>query len=215
MVGGKASRSERSRDGSPLGLFAACLVQNKGKARLDAERGTSDQPGRPGRNAPAGFLVRGGLTGGRVCGVGRADPSVQHLPGEEGFTNADISLAVVAYDLPTLVALLVMGRLSNHLGRRPTSIASLGLLVLGCLLLLNVRDVGTLLAGRALLGLGAGLASSNVTAYIVDAALAKPAWRTPAARSSSDWCSPRTWPLVLRALPLGAGSRPRQPNASA
>ena len=59
---------------------------------------------------------------------------------EDGFTNADISLAVVVYDLPTLVALLVMGRLSNHLGRRPTSIASLGLLVLGCLLLLNVKE---------------------------------------------------------------------------
>lgn len=71
---------------------------------------------------------------------------------EDGFTNADISLAVVADDLPSLVALLVIGRLSNHLGRRPASIASLGLLMLGCLLLLNVHDVGALLAGRLLMG---------------------------------------------------------------
>ncbi len=113
---------------------------------------------------------------------------------EDGFTNADISLAVVTYDLPTLVALLTMGRLSNHLGRRRTAIASLGLLVLGCLVLLNVHDVGTLLAGRVLMGLGAGLASSNVTAYIVDAAPTRPAWLASVASSQT----------VMFGLALGA-----------
>lgn len=104
---------------------------------------------------------------------------------EDGFTNADISLAIVAYDLPTLAALLVMGQLSNHVGRRPTSLASLGLLLLGCLLLLNVHDVGTLLAGRVLMGLGAGLASSSVTSYIVDAAPTRPAWLASVASSQT------------------------------
>jgi MFS family permease len=56
---------------------------------------------------------------------------------EDGFTNADISMAVVAYAVGTIGALLVLGRLSNHLGRRLTAIASLGLLLLGCLLLLE------------------------------------------------------------------------------
>jgi MFS family permease len=103
----------------------------------------------------------------------------------DGFTNSDISLAVGAYGLSILAALLVLGRLSNHLGRRPTSIASLGLIGLGCLALLNVHDVGTLLAGRVLMGLGAGLASSNVTAYIVDAAPARPAWLASVASSQT------------------------------
>ncbi|WUV21540.1 MFS transporter [Kribbella sp. NBC_01484] len=104
---------------------------------------------------------------------------------EEGFSNADISLTVVAYDLPTLAALLVMGRLSNHVGRRSTAIASLGLLALGCLLLLNVHDIGTLLAGRVLMSLGAGLASSNVTAYVVDAVPSRPAWLASVASSQT------------------------------
>jgi MFS family permease len=43
---------------------------------------------------------------------------------EQGFTNADISLAVVAYFVGTITALLVLGRLSGHLGRRPTSLAA-------------------------------------------------------------------------------------------
>ena len=106
--------------------------------------------------------------------VGSTIPLFNIYRAEDGFTNADISLTVVAYSAATLSTLMVFGRLSNHLGRRPTAIASLGLLVLGCLLLLNLHDIGTLIAGRLLMGLGAGLASSNVTAYIVDAAPARP-----------------------------------------
>jgi MFS family permease len=53
---------------------------------------------------------------------------------EEGLTNFGISMAAVSYSVGTIAGLLVLGRLSNHLGRRLTAIASLGLLLLGCLL---------------------------------------------------------------------------------
>jgi MFS family permease len=62
---------------------------------------------------------------------------------EDGFTNFGISMAIVTYSIGTIVGLLVLGRLSNHLGRRHTSIASLGVLLLGCLMLLNVHDIGS------------------------------------------------------------------------
>ena len=65
---------------------------------------------------------------------------------EDGFTNFGISMAIVTYSVGTMAGLLVLGRLSNHLGRRLTAIASLGLLLLGCVLLLNVHDISTLLA---------------------------------------------------------------------
>ena len=103
--------------------------------------------------------------------------------GEDGFTNAGISMAVVGYAVGTIGALLALGRLSNHLGRRLTAIASLGLLLLGCLLLLNVHDIGTLLAGRLLVGVGTGLASSSLTSYIVDAAPSRPEWLASVASS--------------------------------
>jgi MFS family permease len=102
---------------------------------------------------------------------------------EDGFTNADVSLAVVAYSVGTITALLLLGRVSNHLGRRRTAISSLGLVLLGCLLLLNVHDVGILLGGRVLMGFGAGLASSSLTAYIVDTAPTRPAWLASVASS--------------------------------
>src|SRR3954466_7365712 len=102
---------------------------------------------------------------------------------EEGFTNFGISMAIVTYSVGAMAGLLVLGRLSNHLGRRLTAISSLGLLLLGCLFLLNVHDIDTLLAGRLLVGVGTGLASSSLSSYIVDAAPSRPEWLASVASS--------------------------------
>jgi MFS family permease len=117
--------------------------------------------------------------------VGSTIPLFNLYRADDGFSNSDISLTVVAYSAATLGTLLMLGRLSNHVGRRPAAIAGLGLLVAGALLLLNVHHIGTLIAGRALMGLGAGLASSSLPAYAVDAAPAKPAWLASVASSQS------------------------------
>jgi MFS family permease len=128
---------------------------------------------------------------------------------EDGFTNAGVSLAVVTYSVGTIAALLVLGRLSSNLGRRLIALASLGLLLLGCLLLLNVHDVGTLLAGRLLVGVGTGLASSSLTSYIVDSAPSRPAWLASVASSQGPMLG-----LTLGAITSGAlvqfGPWPRQ-----
>src|SRR3954453_14207981 len=102
---------------------------------------------------------------------------------EDGFTHFGVSMAIVRYSVGAMVGLLVLGRLSNHLGRRVTAIGSLGLLLLGCLLLLDVHDIGTLLTGRGLMGVGTGLASSTLTSYIVDAAPARLEWLASVASS--------------------------------
>lgn len=122
---------------------------------------------------------------GAFATVGATIPLFNVYRADEGFTNAGISLTVVAYSAATLGTLLVGGRLSNYLGRRSVSIASLGLLVVGCLLLLNVHAIGTLIEGRFLMGLGTGLASSSLSSYIVDAAPARPAWLASVASSQT------------------------------
>lgn len=126
--------------------------------------------------------------------VGSTIPLFNLYRAEDGFSNAGISLTVVAYSAATLGTLLVLGRLSSHVGRRPAAVAGLGLLVLGCLVLLNVHDIGILIAGRLLMGLGAGLASSSLPAYIVDAAPPEPAWLASVASSQT----------VMLGLALGA-----------
>ncbi|MEJ8839905.1 MFS transporter [Ramlibacter sp. AN1133] len=118
---------------------------------------------------------------------------------EDGFTNTGISMAVVANSVGTIAALLVLGQLSNHLGRRVTSIASLGVLLLGCLLLLNVHDIGTLWASRLLMGVGTGLASSSLTSYIVDAAPSRPQWLASVASSQGPMLG-----LTVGAIASGA-----------
>jgi MFS family permease len=117
--------------------------------------------------------------------VGSTIPLFNIYRAEEGFTNVGISLSVVTYSAATLITLLVFGRLSHHVGRRPVAIASLLLLVAGSLVLLDVHHIGVLIGGRVLMGLGAGLASSSLTSYVVDAAPTKPAWMASVASSQT------------------------------
>ncbi|TDW77287.1 MFS transporter [Kribbella pratensis] len=117
--------------------------------------------------------------------VGSTIPLFNIYRAQEGFTNADISLTVVAYSAATLSTLLFLGRLSNHLGRRPVAVTSLELLAVACLLLLSVHDIGMLIAARLLMGFGAGLASSSLTAYIVDTAPTRPTWLASVASSQT------------------------------
>lgn len=104
---------------------------------------------------------------------------------ELGFTNADISFAVVAYFAGTIGSLLFLGRLSGHIGRRPTSLATLALVACGAVVLFNVQSLPLLVVGRLLMGAGSGLASSSITAYIVDAAPASPLWIASVASSQA------------------------------
>jgi MFS family permease len=98
-----------------------------------------------------------------------------------------------------VTALLVLGRLSNHLGRRPVVLLSLGLAATGSVILLDVPDVTPLILGRVLLGLACGLASSATAAFIIDTAPANPAWLAAAVSSSAPMVG-----LTIGALGSGA-----------
>ena len=146
---------------------------------------TVTEPVRQGRMLRLAFVAA--VSSLVVCYAASASPIplFNTYRADDGFSNAGISLAVVTYSVGTVAALLVLGRLSNHLGRRPTGLATLGLVLLGCLLLLDVHQIAILLAGRLLMGLGVGLASSSLTSYIVDSAPARPSWLASVAASQS------------------------------
>jgi MFS family permease len=103
----------------------------------------------------------------------------------DGLTNDQFSLVAVAYFVCAVFGLLVLGRLSNHHGRRPVSIAALLIAIAGSLTLLWVHSFPPLLAGRALQGLAAGLASSAIGAYIVDTAPRHPKWLVSAVTTAA------------------------------
>lgn len=95
---------------------------------------------------------------------------------QDGVTNEQFALAAVAYFACAIFALLILGRLSNHHGRRPVSVTALMTALAGCLTMVEVHSFLPLLIGRALQGLAAGLASSAIGAYTVDTAPRRPRW---------------------------------------
>lgn len=98
----------------------------------------------------------------------------------DGLSYSDLSLSAVVYFLGAVTSLVVFGRLSNHLGRRPVALLALLLAALACVFLLFVHHPLPLLLGRLLQGLSCGLASTALASWVIDTAPAYPAWLTPA-----------------------------------
>jgi MFS family permease len=119
--------------------------------------------------------------------------------GDDGLSHADLAYTAVAYFLAVMAALLVFGRLSNHLGRRPVALAALVVTAAGCLVLTQVHGVAPLMIGRVLQGVGCGLASSALAAFVVDSSPASPAWLGSAVASGAPMVG-----LTLGALGSGA-----------
>lgn len=102
-----------------------------------------------------------------------------------GLTSSHLSMSAVAYFAGTLISLLIFARLSNYLGRRPVVFVTLGFALAGCIFFLSVRNVPMFMFGRLVQGFACGLASSTITAYVVDNAPATPAWLGAAVTSGT------------------------------
>ncbi|WP_208738290.1 MFS transporter [Oceanidesulfovibrio marinus] len=117
----------------------------------------------------------------------------------DGLTYSDLSLTAVVYFVGAITALLIFGRISDHLGRKPVTFLVFGLEAVACILLLDVDSALPLVIGRLLLGLACGLASSAIASYVVDSAPSSPHW-LPAVVVAN---SPMTG-LTLGAIASGA-----------
>lgn len=74
------------------------------------------------------------------------------------------------YAVGVLTALLVFGRWSDAIGRRPMLLAAVGFAVASAVVFLFADTVPVLLIGRLLSGFSAGIATGTATAAIVEAA---------------------------------------------
>lgn len=95
---------------------------------------------------------------------------------EDGLTYNDLALTAVVYFIGAITALLVFGRISNYLGRKPIAYLVFILTAIACIILINIDSSTQLILGRLLLGIACGLASSNITAYIADTGENLPSW---------------------------------------
>jgi len=85
-----------------------------------------------------------------------------------GFSALTLTAIYASYALGGLITLLVAGRLSDFVGRRPILRAGLAVDIAAMGVFILATDVEMLFLGRVLVGIGTGLAIGAVSAWLVD-----------------------------------------------
>ncbi|MEO5535815.1 MAG: MFS transporter [Pseudolysinimonas sp.] len=120
-------------------------------------------------------------------GSGAPTPFLLQWQSEWGFPDSLLTVAFAAYAFAFLVALLVGGSLSDHLGRKPVIITLLAVSLIPIAMFAFGPSVEWIIAGRTLAGLTTGAVTAAYTAALVELA-------TPGSR---------TGPLIAAAAPVG------------
>jgi MFS family permease len=99
-----------------------------------------------------------------------AVPSPLYVVYQEQWSFSDITLTSVfaVYALALLGALLVVGSISDHIGRRPTLLAALVVEIVAMLAFATADGVGWLFAARILQGAATGTAMGAISAALID-----------------------------------------------
>jgi MFS family permease len=84
------------------------------------------------------------------------------------FSSATVTLIYAVYAAGALFALLVTGRLSDHLGRRPVVMLALVIQIVAMIAFIRADGIGYLYLARVLQGASTGMASSALSAWLVD-----------------------------------------------
>jgi MFS family permease len=85
-----------------------------------------------------------------------------------GFTPITVTIVFAIYAFAVLSALLVVGKLSDHIGRRPVLLAAVLAQLVALVVLATASDIWMLAAGRVLQGLSTGAAVGAIGAGLID-----------------------------------------------
>ncbi|MVV48139.1 MFS transporter [Pseudomonas sp. PB120] len=98
-----------------------------------------------------------------------APTPLYHLYQEQlQFSAATLTLIFGVYAISLLVALLTVGSLSDHLGRKPVIFSAVVLNILAMLLFINADSVAWLISARVLQGFATGMATAVLSAALLD-----------------------------------------------
>ena len=98
---------------------------------------------------------------------------------EWGFSSITLTSVFAVYAVALLAALLVVGSLSDHIGRRPTLLAALAVQIVAMLAFAGATDVGWLFAARTLQGIATGTAMGAISAALIDLQPRSKPWLGP------------------------------------
>ncbi|MGY1711540.1 MFS transporter [Geodermatophilus sp. SYSU D00758] len=124
----------------------------------------------PSRRVPraVSFWTAGALLVLVLAASGIPSPLYRVYQERFGFSSGVLTTVFGIYALALLAALLVVGALSDHVGRRPVLVAGLLLQAVASLLFLAADGVGWLLAARVVQGLSVGSLTGALGATLLD-----------------------------------------------
>lgn len=101
-----------------------------------------------------------------------------------GYGTGGATLAFAAYVVGLVPVLLLLGGLSDRIGRKMTILLALALAVGATILLAWLPSLETLFASRLIYGIATGLITGTGTAFMVELLAARPIPRLPAGAHS-------------------------------
>ncbi len=116
----------------------------------------------------AGFVLAVTAVVAMMVGASAPSPFYPVLQAELGFSSATMTGIFAVYAVTLLVALLVTGSLSDHVGRRPVISAGFVVLAISMVAFWHADSVGVLVVARVVQGFGAGILLSSLAAAVVD-----------------------------------------------
>src|SRR4051812_2485994 len=113
-----------------------------------------------------------------------------------GFSELTLTLIYAVYALGNLSSLLLLGRLSDQIGRRRATLYAFAGLGGSALIFLCASRTGALYAGRILSGLALGLASGTATAWIAELDAERNKTRASVIATSANYTGLTVGPLL-------------------
>lgn len=121
-------------------------------------------------NRSAAFVLDVSILASLLAASSAPTPLYPLYQDQWGLTPLTVTVIFSAYSLTLLVALLAVGALSDHLGRRPVLVGALVLEAVSMLVLASADGAGPLIAARILQGAATGAATSAAGAALLDLA---------------------------------------------
>jgi predicted MFS family arabinose efflux permease len=124
-----------------------------------------------GMQAPArrrGYVLTAGVLVAMMLGGTLPIPLYVLYEKQMGFGPLGVTVVFVAYVLGTLLVLLVLGDLSDHVGRRKVLALAVLCAMISSALFLAASGIGLLIVARVVSGMAAGFATGTATAMLAE-----------------------------------------------
>jgi MFS family permease len=120
------------------------------------------------RGRTAGFWLLAAVLGCLLAAASAPSPLYAIYAERWGFSSTTLTAIFAVYALALLAALLTTGRLSDRLGRRPVLAAGLAVQAAAMAAFVLAHGVTALYVARILQGVGTGIATGAISAWLLD-----------------------------------------------